>query len=133
MTLGIPVARRRDRARCGTTTGASFDDESRRDCSADHRDSPVAVRFHVVDVSVSDVGVQKTAEIPQLQFIKVVDTPFVTQRLIPMVLVTIAILQSLLDKVVDAPIMQVVQVAKIPVVAQRLLHMVQLVLHGSHN
>ena len=45
------------------------------DCSADHRDSPVAVRCQVVDVPVGDVDVQKTAENPQLQFTKVVDTP----------------------------------------------------------
>ena len=47
-----------------------------------------------------------------------------TQRLIPIVLVTVEILQLLVDKVVDAPIMQVVQVVKIPVVAQRLFPMV---------
>ena len=57
------------------------------DCSADHRDSPVAVRCQVVDVPFGDVYVQKTAEIPQLQFCKVVDTP----RLISMVLVTMEI------------------------------------------
>ena len=39
------------------------------DCSADQRDSPVAVRRQVVDVPVVDVYVQKTAEIPQLQLI----------------------------------------------------------------
>ena len=34
---------------------------------------------------------RKTSEIPQLQFTKVVDIPVVTQRLIPMVLVTVEI------------------------------------------
>ena len=47
---------------------------------------------------------QKIAEIPQLQFIKVVDTPFVTQRLIPVVLVTKEIPQWGVDKVVDEPL-----------------------------
>ena len=60
--------------------------------SADHRDSPVAVRFQVVDVHVMRVVQflrwQKTAVIPQLQFITVVDAPFVAQMLIPMILAT---------------------------------------------
>ena len=33
------------------------------DCSADHRDSPVAVRFQVVGVPIGDVDVQKTVDI----------------------------------------------------------------------
>ena len=78
------------------------------DCSADHRDSPVAVRCQVVDDPIGDVHVKKIAEIPQLQSTKVVDIPFVTQRLIAMVLVTTEIPQLRMDKVVDAPIMQVV-------------------------
>ena len=72
------------------------------DCSADHRDSPVAVCCQVVDVPIGDAYVQKTVEIPQLQFSKIVDTPIVTQTLIPMVLVTMAIPQLLLYKVVNA-------------------------------
>ena len=44
---------------------------------------------------------------------QVVDIPFVTQRLIPMVMVILEISQLLVDKVVDAPIMQVVPVARV--------------------
>ena len=49
------------------------------DYSADHRDSPVAVRFQVVNVPVVQVvlaipvTMQYTVEVPQLLFIKVVD------------------------------------------------------------
>ena len=53
---------------------------------------------------LADVDVQKTAENPQLQFIKVVDTRVVTQRLIPMVMVTIEIHQLFFDKVIDVPV-----------------------------
>ena len=54
---------------------------------------------------------QKTTDFPQWQFIKVVDISFVLQRLIPMVLATIEILQSRVDVVVDALFMQVVQIS----------------------
>ena len=54
---------------------------------------------------------QKTAEIPQLQFIKVVDISVVLQRLISMVLATIEIPKLRVDKVVDAPFMQIVQIS----------------------
>ena len=60
------------------------------------------------DIRAPTVGftLQKTAEIPQSQFIKVVDTPFVTWRLISMVLFDV-------DKAVDAPIFQGVPVARV--------------------
>ena len=81
------------------------------DCSADHRDSPVAVRCQVVDVPVVDVYVQKTAEIPQLQLIyKGLYIPVVAQWPSPMVqtlVLTIQIPQSLDDKVVAAPVTHV--------------------------
>ena len=51
-------------------------------------------------------SVQKTADFPQFQFIKVVDNSFVLQRLIPMVLATIEIPQLCVDTVVDAPFMR---------------------------
>ena len=80
------------------------------DCSADHRDSPVAVRCQVVDVPVVDVYLQKTVEIPQLQLInKGFYIPVVAHWPSPMVqtvLRTIQIPQSLVDKVVAAPVMQ---------------------------
>ena len=50
----------------------------------------------------------RTGEIPQLQFIMVVVIPVISQRQIPMVLVTKEIL-LLLDKVIDVPVVQVVQ------------------------
>ena len=60
--------------------------------SADHRDSPIAVRFQVVDAPVMRVVQflwwQKTAVIPQLQFITVVDIYFVAQRQFPLVQTT---------------------------------------------
>ena len=68
-------------------------------CSADLRGSPVAVRRQVVDV-------------PILQVVQVVDISFVTQRLIPMVFVTMVIPRSLVD-MVKSPIMQVVLVARV--------------------
>ena len=49
-----------------------------------------------------------------MQVVQVVYIPFVTQRLIPMVLVTMEIPQLLVDKVVDALVMQVVQVSLHP-------------------
>merc|ERR1719284_1005822 len=65
--------------------------------------------------------VQKTVEVPQLQFIdKVVDIPVVAQRQIPMVQTvqkTIEIPQlQYVDKVVDVPVVQVVQVPQVQVV-----------------
>ena len=56
-------------------------------------------------------AVQKTAEIPQLQFITVVDISFVVQRLIAMVLATIEFPQLRVETVVDALILQVVQIS----------------------
>ena len=53
--------------------------------------------------------VQKTVVFPQLQFITVVDTPFVAQMLISMVLATMENPQLRVDRAVDAPVMQVVQ------------------------
>ena len=55
---------------------------------------------------------------------QVVDTPFVTQRCIPMVLVTMEIPQLRLDMVVDGPLLQVVH---FPVVTPSLIPMVQTV------
>merc|ERR1711916_74501 len=65
--------------------------------------------------------VQKTVEVPQLQFIdKVVDIPVEAQRQIPMVQTvqkTIEIPQlQYIDKVVDVPVVQVVQVPQVQVV-----------------
>ena len=57
---------------------------------------------------------RKLWEIPQLQFIKVVDTLFVTQRLISTVLVTMEIPQLLVDTVVDLPVLLVVLVPQVP-------------------
>ena len=65
---------------------------------------------------------QKTADFPQLHFIKVVVFLVVTPRLISIVLVTIEIPQLLFDTVVNAPILQI-----FPVVLQRPIPMVQTV------
>ena len=46
---------------------------------------------------------RKTAEFPQLLSIQLVDISFVVQRPIPMVLVTMEILQLRVDTVVDGP------------------------------
>ena len=95
--------------------------------SADHRDSPVAVRFQVVDALIFRVvqflQVAETAVIPQLQFITV-STLFVTQMLIPMVLATMESPQLRVDGAADAPVMQVVQVIGVPFATQRSIPMV---------
>ena len=62
---------------------------------------------------------QKTVDFPQLQSFKFVDTSFVTQRVIPMVLPTMKILQlQFLNEVIDVFGVQVVQVlpSRLPVV-----------------
>ena len=65
----------------------------RRSCSHSCSSSTGALCF----------SLQKTAENPQLQIIKVVDIPVVMQRLIPTALVNMAIPQLIVDKVVFAP------------------------------
>ena len=52
-------------------------------------------------------------DVPVLQVVPVVNIPFVTQRLTPMVLVTMGISQLLMEKVVDALIVQVLPVARV--------------------
>ena len=69
-------------------------------------------RFQVVDApvlrGVQFLRWQKTAAIPLLQFITVLDTPFVAQLLFSMVLATMEIPQLRVYRAVDAPVMQVV-------------------------
>ena len=60
------------------------------DCSSDHRDSRVAVN------KVIDAPVMQAVRVPQVVII-----PVATQRLIPMVSLTMEIPQLLLDEVVD--------------------------------
>ena len=100
------------------------------DYSADRRDSPVAVRFLVPVVRVvqilrcrrgEDIRAPTVAAQPQvlcgsdcrklrkILFIKVVDTPFVSQRLIPKVLSTMVMIPQFLDKVIDDSVVRVVQ------------------------
>ena len=86
---------------------------------------PVQLVDKVLDVPVVVLRqvpgsmVQKTGVVPQLQFITVVDTPFVAQMLIPMVLAAMESPQLRVDRAVDASIMQVVQVIGVPFATQR--------------
>ena len=75
-------------------------------CSSSHR----------VRTTTTTTTTQKSAENPQLCFIKVVDIPVVMLRLIPVVLVNIEIHQLIVDKVVDVTD---VQVCRFPVPSWR--------------
>ena len=79
---------------------------------------------HCVQRQVPWLWCAENCGISAVAVFQVVDTPFVTQRCIPMVLVIMEIPQLRLDMVVDGPLLQVVQ---FPVVTPRLIPMVQTV------